>query len=383
MRIAVRVLEKKIDECVDLLRKGYSEYKIMKKLKLQKEIFENVYEIARCRIAAKNKFSRKNLYFDTYGLRYSTPEIIGIYRSNRIKNFRIADLSCGVGFQAIFYSFTNRSVLGIDISQKRVEYAKHNAIVYNANNIEFIVGNSLSDRIQKIVRDYDILYLDPARAEREDERNLYSLLPSPLKIIKRHGLNRNYIFDLPPQISLDKISNKWGKEFISINGKIVRFTTYMGNIIKHNRVAVSLPSGESFWSDEILRKENTKIKSSKLSNYIYIVDESLYYAHLLEDFSMKTEIEYLQKGKRRTLATGEFVKSAFLRPFFVVCTGTSLDAILKCMRSERIGKITLRFSIPPDDYWKYRKKIEKKIKGESKGSLFRIGETWVGAKNVT
>ncbi len=375
-------VEKYIQKCEAMIRRGESKEKIKKKIGLKN--IDEIYEIARCRIKAKGKFSVKELYFDEYGLRYSTPEIIGRYRANRIKNMKIADISCGVGLQAIFYSFTNVEVLGVDINGRRIKYARENAKRYGAKNIKFIAGNCFSDEIFKIVRNYDVLFSDPARDETEEERKLSTLHPSPLKIMEKYG-ERDYVFDLPPQLSLNKIPKEWEKEFISLNGKILRFTTYVGDLKRHDRIAVALPSGVEFWSDLPLNecKENIEIKSGLLSDYIYLVDESLYYAQLLGEFGEKYEIKYLQVGKRRTLATGNHVKNDFLKAFRVICHGTSLENVIECMRKEEIGKTTLRFSLPPHEYWKMRKKIEERLKGDKKGSIFKIGGMWVGTENET
>ena len=381
----MRFSEKDARMCEKLMRQGYHLKDIRNRLKVDDEYLNELIEIAKCRIRAKNKFTIHNLYFDNYGLRYSTPELIGRYRAERIKGFRIADLSCGVGLQAIFYSFTNKEVLGIDISERRIEYAKKNAAAYRAKNVRFMVGDCFSDKIVSLAKDYDILFSDPARAESEQERDLSTLMPSPLLIIKRYEKDRNYIFDLPPQIQLNKIPSNWEKEFISINGKITRFTTYTGEVKKHARVAVSLPSKEVIWSDDVVVNDKIEIKSSLLSDYIYIVDESVYYAHLLAKLQEMYNIEYLQIGKRRTLATGPESRSPFLRAFLVVCAESNLDKVIQCLKSESFGKVTLRFSVSPEQYWKIRESIERELKGHKKGSLFRIDGMWVGAEecNIT
>ncbi len=373
--------EKEVEKCEEMIKKGYSKNKIFERIDSNFDK-EEIYEIARCRIDMRGKFSIHRLYFDKYGLRYSTPEIIADYRSRRVRNYTIADVSCGVGIQAIFFSFTNHKVLGIDIDPRRIEYAKRNAIAYNAKNIEFIVGNSLSSDISKIAKKSDIIFSDPVRKETEKERKLESLEPSPFKIIEKYG-NKNYIFDLPPQISMKKIPENWEKEYISVNGKIKRLTVYTGELKKYDRRAVSLPSGEEIFSKEPDEGKSFTL-SSELSNYIYIVDESIYYSFLLGVIEKKIGPWYISTGKRRTLATSEnIIKSPFLKGFEVIAYSNSLDEIIKEFRKEKIGKVTLRMDIEPKDYWKIRKKIERKLKGDKKGSLFRFKDLFIGAKNVT
>ncbi len=372
-------MEKEIEKAIVLIRKGYSKERVIKKIHKNFDA-EEIYEIAKCRIKIKDKFSKKELYFDTYGLRYSTPEIIGRYRAERIKGYRIADISCGVGMQAIFFARTNREVLCVDIDKRRIEYAKRNAEVYGVKNMRFIAGDCCSDEIYNIAKNYDIIFSDPARKEEEKERDLRNLLPSPLKIMEKYG-KRDYIFDLPPQISQDKIPEGWEKEYISLNGSIRRLTAYVGTLYRIDRRAVALPSGEVLESDE----EDVFTLESEFSNYVYIVDEAPYYAHLLGELEKKySGLWYVATGKRRTLASSNnLIKSSFLRAFSVLNYSENLENTIKFLRKENFGKVTLRMSLNPREYWKIRERIERELKGEDKASLFYINGFYVAAKDVT
>jgi len=373
-------LENCVNKATELIRRGYKKRRIV-------EVMEDIgcnplesYEIANCRIKIKDKFSKKNLYFDTYGLRYSTPEIIGRYRANRIRGYRIADVSCGVGMQAIFYSFTNEKILCVDIDARRIEYARKNAQVYGRNNIQFVVGDSFSEHIYNMAKEYDIIFSDPARKEKERERRLENLMPSPLKIIEKYG-NRDYIFDLPPQITQDKIPSGWEKEYISLNGKIKRLTAYTGTLYEVDRRAVSLPTGAMLKSDS--QEEFTK--KMEFSNYIYIVDESVYYARLLGELERKyPSLWYVVTGKRRTLASStNLIRSPFLRPFKILFFSDDFNEIIFFLKREGYGKITLRLNVSPERYWKIRKKIEEKLNGQKKASLFKIDDNYLVGEDVT
>ncbi len=365
--------EKAVEYAVRLIKRGYRKKNVIEKLWNHGFDSEEIYEIARCRLRIRDKFSKKKLYFDTYGLRYSTPEIIGLYRARRIKGYTIADVSCGVGMQAIFLARTNREVLCVDIDGRRIEYAKRNARAYGVNNMRFLVGDCFSQEVQSIAKDYDIIYSDPARKEEEKERKLENLMPPPLKIIEKYG-ERNYVFDLPPQISQCKIPEGWEKEYISLNGRIRRLTAYIGELYQHDRRAIALPSGAEIHSDE--RLEFTK--KIEFSDYIYIVDESIYYAQLLGSLERRYPIWYLQVGKRRTLASSSnLLKSGFLKPFKVVFFSDDIHEIIKFLRLENYGKVTLRLSVDPDKYWELRTEIERNLNGNDRASLFKIGESYV------
>ena len=366
----------------DLIRRGFPKEKILTQVKRKFSLDnpEETYEIARSRIKMKNKYSVHELYFDAEGLRYSTPEIVGRYRAKRIRDTTIADVSCGAGMQAIFFSFTNRDVLGIDVDPRRIKYAILNAKAYSAKNIRFVAGNAFSENIVRIAKNYEIIFSDPARPQSEKERSLETLLPSPLKIIEKYG-KKNYVFDLPPQILMEKLPVGWEKEYISVNGAISRLTAYTGDMKLHDRVAVSLPSGSMFFTE--VRKEKSFNLSNKLRDYVYIVDQSIYYARLLGEFSEYAGIEYLSVGKKRTIATGDIAKTEFLKAYRVLCISPSLNTVIDCLRKNSVGKVTLRFDVSPGEYWKVRKSIEDELRGEGKASLFRIRDTWVGATNVT
>ncbi len=371
--------EEIIEKTIRLIRRGYPKNRIIRMLP-DKIDGEEIYEIAKCRIKIKNKFSKKNLYFDTYGLRYSTPEIIAKYRAYRIKDYRIADISCGVGMQSIFFARTNHEVLCVDINSKRVDYARKNARVYGVNNMKFEVGDCCSSKIYLLAKDYDIIFSDPARKEDEKERDLKNLIPSPLDIIEKYG-ERDYIFDLPPQISQDKIPDGWEKEYISLDGKIRRLTAYTGTLYEVDRRAVALPAGESIQSNS----EDYFTTKSEFSDYIYIVDESVYYARLLGELQRRyPSLWYLSTGKRRTLASSSnLINSSFLRPFRVLYYESTIDGTLRFLKEENFGKVTLRMNLNPREYWKFRKRLEYNLNGNRKASLFMVKGMYVVAEHVT
>lgn len=387
------VVEDAVRKCVQLIRAGYSRAKILNKLsgyeikfKRQRLIFDlnDIYEIAKCRIKIKDKFSVKNLYFDEYGLRYSTPEIIGRYRAQKIRDLKIADVSCGAGMQAIFYSFTNERVVGFDINPKRVEFARRNAVAYGATNVKFHVGNCFSSEVIDRTKNFDVIFSDPARKESEPERSLETLIPSPVKIIEKYGADRDYIFDLPPQISKVKIPDGWEKEYISVNHKIKRLTVYTNSLYKHDRVAVSLPQGEMLVSDE---PDYVDLEED-IGDYIYVVDEAIYYGELFEALkkSLNESIWYVRKAKRRSIASSSaLVKSAFLEPYRVLGISKDLSSSILTLKENNAGKVTLRMDIQPESYWITRKKIESELKGSKHMYLFQLGRRYVTAEkcNIT
>ncbi len=102
---------------------------------------------------------------DMEGLRYATHEVVAKYRAERLKEFdvkSIADVSCGIGIQLIFYAMKVKRAYGIDIDPLKIEFARRNAEKYGVSNIEFINADSLSPETVERV-DAEVVFSDPAR----------------------------------------------------------------------------------------------------------------------------------------------------------------------------------------------------------------------------
>lgn len=181
------ISEESVKLAEELIRKGYSEKKIRSLLKLPENDFKLALEVARARIKAKDKFSRNDLWFNLEGLRYATHEAVADYRGKRLKEQgikSIADVSCGVGIQLIFFAKHGIRSVGVDIDPIKIEFARRNAEKYGVK-VEFMVGDSLSPEVVEKI-DADVIFSDPARPPEVPERNLEDLLPSPLKVYEAY-----------------------------------------------------------------------------------------------------------------------------------------------------------------------------------------------------
>ena len=79
---------------------------------------------------------------DAQGLFSVTPEAIAHYIADSCKCDVIVDGFCGIGGNAIRFATTCKRVIAIDIDPTKIEYAKHNAQIYDVQDkIEFIVGD--------------------------------------------------------------------------------------------------------------------------------------------------------------------------------------------------------------------------------------------------
>lgn len=209
----------KVREAEEMIKRGLDEKKLRARLGADWKL---IAEVARARIKAKNKFSRNDLWMDLEGgLRYATHEIVARYRAERMKEFggvkSVADVSCGVGIQLIFYAMKVERAYGIDIDPLKIEFARRNANLYGVHNIEFINADSLSpETVGKI--DAEVIFSDPARPPEMPERRLEDLLPSPpLAVYNAYRPPKTdaFIFDLPPQMRRERVPWRGGSSSTS------------------------------------------------------------------------------------------------------------------------------------------------------------------------
>jgi len=384
-----RNYERSVNKALGLIRKGHSKDKIIRRLNddiikgLKKDSGfkfglnpEDIYEIAHCRIKAKEKFGNlaDKLFFDEEGLRYSTPEIVAEYRAKRLKCDTIADISCGVGAQLIFFARFCKKVYGIEIDRKRAFLAHLNAMRIGLKNIEIIEGNAFNDSIVERVRDADVFFSDPARPPSQPIRTVDALEPNPLEILEKYGYDKLIAFELPPQMPPSRVPIDGEKEYVSLNFKLNRMAVYTNTLAEVEVSAVSLPTGERVSSDD--HSIPALEKGNKIRSAIYEVDPSIIKAELLPNLigKLDSHIEVLGGDKRRTLiSSDDELDTAFLRKYKVLdVSDFNTSAIRSILKKLNAGKVTIRFHVDPAYYWDLRNKIEKGLKGDKWIHLFRI-----------
>ncbi len=365
-------MEDYIKLTVEMIRRGYDERKIRSKLPW--EMADEIIEIARARIRAKDKFSRSDLWMDMEGLRYATHEIVAQYRAERVKPESIADVSCGIGIQLIFFARYASEAYGVDIDRRKLFYAEKNAEKYGVREkIRFIHGDSLSPEIVEQIN-ADVIFSDPARPPQMPERRLEDLLPSPLQVYEtyRHKTDA-FIFDLPPQIRREKIPWKGEFEYIDLFGALNRLTFYFEPLAKAERSAVLLPQGVRLESDPYL--ENI-VQWSPPLEYLYEIPQAVNYADLINELFHRVSgtLYMLLREKRRVLATSsEELRSEYFKRAYII-TGTTKFHPVRIndfLRKNGYGRATLRVSIPDSAYWSFRRRIESGLKGEKRAFVFQ------------
>jgi len=380
-----QVTEEQVNLAVELIKRGLDEKKLRSKLG---PYWREIAEIARARLRAKDKFSRQDLWMDLEGLRYATHEVVAKYRAERLKELgvkSVADVSCGIGIQLIFYAMNVEKAYGIDIDPVKIEFARRNAEKYGVSNIEFINADSLSEETVKRV-DADVIFSDPARPPEAPERTLDGLVPSPLKVYEAYRSKTDgFIFDLPPQMRRNRVPWKGEFEYIDLFGAINRLTFYFEPLARAERSAVTLPKGARLESDPNL--ENIVEWTEKPGQYRYEIPQSIDYADLINELfhAVSGEMKMLLREKRRVLATGdEEIRSDYFKRVYTVVAILPFHPVRinDFLRREGFGRATLRISLPEGEYWRFRRKVEAGLKGDRRAFVFQLGEKAIIAEEV-
>lgn len=312
------------------------------------------------------------LEFTPEDLRWATPEIVANYRARRLRCKVIADLGCGIGFQTFAFAKVCGKVYAVDDDEKKIERAEHNAEVLGLKNIVFIQGDILDEEVAAKVKDAEIIFCDPERLPEESKRTILTIKPNIQELVEMYSsITPNMAIEFPPQIR--DIPFDCEKEYISVEGKLNRLVLYFGRLKESERSAVILPQGEVLRSD-------TKAKlyrSKELGKYLYEADPAAAKAGLAAELSSLTKtLLFIQEKATFFMTSDKPVKSRFFSHSFEVLGRSAFEEqkIINLLKSLGIGKVILRFRVPPKDYWGVRLRYESQLSGGKKAALFKFGE---------
>ncbi len=324
---------------------------------------------------ALSKHSRaKKLHYREEDIRWATPEVVAAYRAERLKCKVIADIGCGIGFQSFAFAKTCKKVYAVEIDKDKIALAKKNAGSLGIKNIEFIHGDALSEKVLKKLGDVEMVFCDPERLPEESKRSVGTIKPSIPELLKKYGsITENMAIEFPPQIT--DIPFDCEKEYVSVDGALNRLNLYFGKLMKCERSAVILPGKEKLCSAEEAALEETE----DLGEYLYEADPAAVKAGLLNELSQKTKTKLYSSGKAVFFTSDRKVTSLFFKNSFKVMEVCRQEEheIIAALHKHGAGKVILRISVEPKEYWNVRKRIESKLNGTKTYALIYLSDAAV------
>lgn len=328
-------------------------------------------------VSHKKRFE-KSLYSDKDGIRFATPQIVAQYRSKRIKCNTLADISCGIGGQMIFFAKECDFIYAVEIDPRKIEYAKKNCELHDINNVEFICGDALSMDVVEQIPNVDVIFSDPARPAEENKRSVMSLEPRIPNVISAYSdKTDNFAFEAPPQMPPQRIPFDCEREYLSLYGKLNRLTLYFGNLKQSERSAVSLPCKAQINSTNATCNIN---ETQFLKLYAYEPEPSVVKADLMPQLAGlikhdigNIDIELFKIDKKRLLLTSDIsLKHTMIKNHYQVIQVTDFEpaAINSFLKKYDVGTVVLRAGVDPADYWPIRNIIENGLNGKNTIHLF-------------
>ena len=326
----------------------------------------------------RKKNFEKPLYSDKDGIRFATPKAVAQYRAKRLKCKTLADISCGIGGQTIFFAKECEIVYAVEIDPKKIEYARKNCELHDIDNVEFICGDALSPDVIEHIPKVDVIFSDPARPAEEDKRKVMSLEPGIPNVISAYSdKTNNFVFEAPPQMPPQRIQFDCEREYLSLDGQLNRLTLYFGNLKQCERSAVSLPDDAYICSTDTT---NDVKETQNIKRYAYEPQPSVVKAEMLPQLagSLKNDtanidVELFTIDKKRLLLTSDTrLKNAMLKNNYSVLQITDFEpeAINSILKRHDVGTVVLRASVDPANYWTIRNEIENGLSGENTIHLF-------------
>lgn len=324
------------------------------------------------------KFS-KPVFTCGEGLRFATPELVARYRAGRLKCGVLADISCGIGGQTVFFAKECGRVYGVDIDGEKLECALRNAGVYGVDNITFIEGDALSPQVVEKVADSDIVFSDPARPAGENVRQTGSLRPGiPLVLEAYRYVTDCFAFETPPQMPPERIDFDCEREYLSVDGQLNRLTLYFGPLKRCGRSAVLLKG------DEVHRLESADSShvpavpmTGVAGTYAFEPDPAVVKAGLVNELAagLAWNVGLVEADKKRSLLTSDsLLDSPFFKNRYRVLVSVPFDCsrVNRSLKEYGIGRAVIRFNVEPGKYWNVRDNIENGLSGNTTAHLYLI-----------
>ncbi|PRP84311.1 hypothetical protein PROFUN_07612 [Planoprotostelium fungivorum] len=194
-------------------------------------------------------FSRfdEGILLDTESWYSVTPELIANHIAARCACAVVVDAFCGAGGSAIAFAQTCHRVIAIDIDEKKLVMARHNARIYGVEDrIEFIQGDFM--QVGKQLK-ADVVHLSPPWGGPDYLHSsifdIRSMTPDGYDIFNlAKQISPNIAYLMPrnvDQLQMQELAGKFGAceiEYNRINGKIKTVTAYYGQLIG-NKVVTS------------------------------------------------------------------------------------------------------------------------------------------------
>lgn len=269
---------------------------------------------ARARV--RDKFEHpEDLLLDREGGEMATRAEVAHYRAWRMRSFdTILDLCCGVGGDMLHLGRSAR-VIGVDVSRRRLEMARHNCAAYGIDGARFIAADVRTLRPRA-----DAALFDPARRGARGRRRSGAEYDPPLSYVETIRAHLpEVIVKVSPAIPEEELPNGCEVEFVSSGGQCREAALYFGALATAKRRATLLPERHTLTEDGLGPEQVGPVGA-----YVYDPDPAVVRAHLIDELARKLgawkldgQIAYLSSDTLRATPLARAYHVLEVLPFHV------------------------------------------------------------------
>lgn len=310
-------------------------------------------------------------------LRFATPEVVALYRAEKLKCNKLVEIGAGIGGQTFAFAKVCKKVLAIESNKNSAKILIQNLKNLHIGNVEVIIADALSRKAIEEIKKFqpEIIFCDTERPIK-GERTIAKIKP-PIKKFQEifSEITSKIAIEIPPFTDTENLKYDFEREFISVNNQLNRLTLYFNELKQSDVSVISLPSKEKIERTGNFAK--TKIFPlgqeggiNERDSYLYVIDPAIIVADLISELSNKFDSPILELNKP-ILLSNKKINSNFLTGYKIltICKNEQ-EEILKNLKNIDARKIVLRYNIEPKYYWKVRNFYENQLNGKKEISLF-------------
>lgn len=233
-------------------------------------------------------------------LEQASSEKTALYKSEILKGNKFIDLTSGFGIDAYYLSKNFKEITLVEQNKELLDIVKHNWSILD-KKANFI-NEKLEDFLRENNKNFDVIYLDPARRDQNKNKVflLEDLSPNILEIQDQLlSISEQVIIKLSPLIDLkyliSVLKNISKIEIVAVRNDVKEIVVslsknYSGEIMCN---CVNLESGENDFSFEMNAEKNAQAEYAEPQQFIYIPNNTILKAGIFNLISSQFKLKKL------------------------------------------------------------------------------------------
>lgn len=209
----------------------------------------------------------------------------------------LLDLTCGLGVDSYIFSKSFKKVTTIERDELLCDIARYNFSKLGASNIEVVCSDSV-EYLDRCEREYDLIFIDPARRGSEGERvflfedcspNIFEVIKRAKSITKKLVIKASPLFDV---LEANRLFSRYGNvniECVSLGNEckelLIEIAFNEECSITHSITTISKGGDIYRYKSDITDGEAIIDTLRDSDKYIYIGDVALYKSRLFHHYT--------------------------------------------------------------------------------------------------